>query len=415
MSCDLYAPAIRRYIQWMASAGYCGDGHRFPLDEKSGQYLDALFGVLRKLEPVNEDGYYELWLQAKRGTPEDFGSFEKFRAAGEVESFAEFEQLWKTEFPDEIEWYHFAAAENPENGFRVVSLDHRLILEVAPGQGDGGTEDVSEFLCWLLQAVEEAVRKMECGEYLAWLEANLPVKHRTGTIRRKDMWKVFPEEKGQFLNGLSSADVQAFLDEAAEAPTEQEKLLPELTANAYYRFCSLGYQALNYPVAALSPKEQYFRYADGRDGGLRDIDPDSAEAFSWWYWTGPREGHPWEVCRGGFGPSLHLNVQKRENGYYLVVAIYSPYWTVEAVRFYLALHRAGLPVWIQDADVLKDRLTGEERVGIVPAGVDPFYCDNYFPGQKIMEFMNLPSEKTEAFAALCHWQSITVSGLKEKP
>ena len=89
MSCDLYAPAIRRYIQWMASAGYCGDGHRFPLDEKSGQYLDALFGVLRKLEPVNEDGYYELWLQAKRGTPEDFGDFEKFRAAGEVESFAE--------------------------------------------------------------------------------------------------------------------------------------------------------------------------------------------------------------------------------------------------------------------------------------------------------------------------------------
>lgn len=89
--------------------------------------------------------------------------------------------------------------------------------------------------------------------------------------------------------------------------------------------------------------------------------------------------------------------------------------TVEAIQFYLALHRAGLPVCMQDADILKERLTGEEWIGIVPAGVEPLFCDDYFPGQKILELMNLPTEKAEEFAALCHWRPITVSGLKEKP
>ena len=413
--CDcLYAPQIRRYIRWMGSAGYCGDGRRFPLEERSLRYLDALFGVLRKLEPVDGNGSYLLWLRAERGTPEDFGDFEKLRAAGEVDTRAEFEQLWQSEFPEETEWYLFTAAEDPETGFRVVTLDHRLILEVAPRQESRHAHDVSGLLRWLVHGVEDAVRKMERGEYRAWLEANLPVRHRTGTIRRRDMDRVFPEEKDRFLRGLSPQDVQEFLDEAAEAPTKEQKLLPELTANTYYRFCALGYRAMHCTGTELPPKEQYLRHADGRDDGLRDIDPDSAEAFAFWYWTGSRGGHPWEVCRSELGCSISLAVRTGETGYYLVVAGSSRYRTVEAIQFYLALHRAGLPVYIQDGEVLKERLTGEERIGIVPAGVVPFYCDDYFPGQKIREFMNLPTEKTEEFAALCHWQNITVSGLKEK-
>ena len=250
-----------------------------------------------------------------------------------------------------------------------MTLDHRLILEVAPRQESRHAHDVSGLLRWLVHGVEDAVRKMERGEYRAWLEANLPVRHRTGTIRRRDMDRVFPEEKDRFLRGLSPQDVQEFLDEAAEAPTKEQKLLPELTANAYYRFCALGYRAMHCTGTELPPKEQYLRHADGRDDGLRDIDPDSAEAFAFWYWTGSRGGHPWEVCRSELGCSISLAVRTGETGYYLVVAGSSRYRTVEAIQFYLALHRAGLPVYIQDGEVLKDRLTGEERIGIVPAGV----------------------------------------------
>ena len=45
----------------------------------------------------------------------------------------------------------------------------------------------------------------------------------------------------------------------------------------------MGYVANNYEGLDLSPRDQYFKHADGRDGGLGEIDPDSPEAFSDWY------------------------------------------------------------------------------------------------------------------------------------
>lgn len=86
--------------------------------------------------------------------------------------------------------------------------------------------------------------------------------------------------------------------------------------------------------------------------------------------------------------------------------------TVEAIKFYLALHRAGLPVCMRKANALKNRLTGKEMIGIVPTGVAPFYCHHYFPGQDIIAFMNLPTERSEPFANYCNWQKISVSNLK---
>lgn len=82
------------------------------------------------------------------------------------------------------------------------------------------------------------------------------------------------------------------------------------------------------------------------------------------------------------------------------------------IKFYLALHRAGLPVCMRKANALKNRLTGKEMIGIVPTGVAPFYCHHYFPGQDIIAFMNLPTERSEPFANYCNWQKISVSNLK---
>ena len=58
--------------------------------------------------------------------------------------------------------------------------------------------------------------------------------------------------------------------------------LPTMTANDFYRFCSIGYNANNYEYCELSPKEQYYKHAEGRDNGLSEIDPDSPEAFYEW-------------------------------------------------------------------------------------------------------------------------------------
>ena len=80
--------------------------------------------------------------------------------------------------------------------------------------------------------------------------------------------------------------------------------------------------------------------------------------------------------------------------------------TVEAIHFWSALHRAGVPVLLRDAAFLKERLQGTERVGIVPKGVIPAYCQSYFPGEQVESFMNLPEENRAQFAQAARWQRL---------
>ena len=412
MTSDMFAPEIQSYIHWLGNMEHHGVGSQFLFDEKSHVHLNDLFKTLQSLDPVNDNGVYELWLRANRGRLEDFGDFEEYRDAGEVESYAEFEQLWVSEFPDETEWHHFTAVEDPLTGFRAVTLDHRLVLEVDPHQQPNPMHDLSKFTGWLVEAVEEVIHEIKAGEYLRHLERELPLKHRTGTIQRCDAWRVFPEWRNEFLEDLAPSDVKEFLDEAVEVLPEQKPLLLEMTASDFYMFCSLGYRAMKYEGSDLSPKEQYYKHADGRDEGLKSINPESAAEFSVWYEERPKIGHPWEVCRGGNSTHIDLYVCKADDGYYLMVAGASESRTVEAIKFYLALLRAGLPVCMRKANALKNRLTGKEMIGIVPTGVAPFYCHHYFPGQDIIAFMNLPTERSEPFANYCNWQKISVSNLK---
>lgn len=80
--------------------------------------------------------------------------------------------------------------------------------------------------------------------------------------------------------------------------------------------------------------------------------------------------------------------------------------TIETVRFYLALRKAGFPVYVRDGSILANRLTGNEKIGIVPQGIMPVYCENLFPEEQIISFMNLDQEKLDEVAQHCTWQSV---------
>ena len=156
-------------------------------------------------------------------------------------------------------------------------------------------------------------------------------------------------------------------------------------------------------------------HADRRDEGLGEIDPDSSEAFADWYHTRNRGGHPWEVCRGGNSTHVSLYVYHDEEGWSLAVA--GSAWTrcLEAMKFFLVLHRAGLPVTMREAPMLKARVLGEEKIGIVPKGVFPAYCQSYFPDEDVIDYMNLPDAEADRkwLAERCVWQPIEHVGLSE--
>ena len=193
--------------------------------------------------------------------------------------------------------------------------------------------------------------------------------------------------------------------------------IEKLTANDFYNFCAMGYRANNYSGGELSPKEWYLRHADGRDEGLREIDPDSTEAFNDWFFDRDRRGgHPWEVCRGGNSTHVSLGVHHDEKGYYLILA--GSAWTrcIETIRFYLALREAGVPVILLEGRQLLARMLEEDKIGIVPNGIWPAYCESLFPGERILDFINLPNEKKDAVVKCCTWfQEPLVTLAEEDP
>ena len=414
----LTAPRVTHYIEILSRVGYRNFDSSYSYDDKTYEYLDELFELLKTVEPVSKNGARELWFCADRGPIEDFGDFDEWLESGEVNSREEFESWWLSEYPTEKVWYHFGAVEEEDIGYRMVTLRNKFIIEVDSRKEKSYPHDISEFAGWLLDQLKECISRIKDGTYNAIVEKGLPVKHRTGTITRKEMWDIFPDARERFFEKISKSDVEEFVRLASEQYEDMDGFsgrLKTLTANDFYSFCALGYKENRYDGCDRSPKEQYYLHADGRDDGLAEIDADSPDAFRKWYHDRNHHGgHPWEVCRGGNSTHVSLYVVSDKDEYYLTLAGDAWNRTIETVKFYLALRRAGLPVYLQEARTLVARMNETEKIGIVPDGVIPAYCESHFPNEHIIDFMNLPDENQEEFARHCVWQPLVPARFIEK-
>ena len=415
MSAKMTAPQIDNYIDWLGHIHYREVSCRFSYDKKAYRLIDQIFEVVRKIAPTRNNDVRELWLTAERGPIEDFGDIDELLADGTVESREEFEAWWHERYPEETCWYQFSAVEDADIGYRAIFIGQKFVIEVDERKEKDYPNDISEFAKWILDALNVAYQRLQDGSYNDFVDANLPPQHRTGTLVRKYLWDAFPDARTSFFKNISPADVAEFVKCASEQDSDRRRLtnhLKEMTANDFFSFCALGYKENNYEGCELTPREQYYKHADGRDDGLGEIDGDSPEAFHEWYNDRNHHGgHPWEVCRGGNSTHVSLYVHEDEDGYTLTVAGDAWTRTIESVKFYLALHRAGLPVYMMEAAALADRLTEKEKIGIVPEGVMPAYCHSYFPNEHIIDFMNLPDENREELLPHCVWQKEPVVSL----
>ena len=144
------------------------------------------------------------------------------------------------------------------------------------------------------------------------------------------------------------------------------------------------------------------------------MDAFSEEEFVQWLNNKTHHGHPWEVCRGGNSTHISLYVRHYDDGFKLVLSGSALTRTIETVKFYLAIRKAGYPVSLVDGHTLVSRLLETERIGIVPEGVIPSYCESLFPNEHIIDFMNLPSENRQLVADHCVWQDIEPVELIDK-
>jgi len=403
---NLKAPHIQQYIDWLRRIDYGYVGNCTSYDEKTYELLDELYLELRKIAPMGDRNRRELWLRAERGSLEDWGNIDEMVEYGEFDCREDSESYWQDMFPEQEYWYHLLTIEDDDTGFRGLFLGHHYIIEIDPKEPKSAFPyNISELAQWLLGEVKRCISELEAGVYNDNVRMNLPPQHRTGTIVRKDLYDIFPEEREEYFEDLSDEDRQYFIQNAREnAPKER---LPKMSANDFYSFCSYGYVANNYKHTDLPLRKQYDRHADGRDEGLNEIDPDSPEAFLDWLENRKEYGgHPWEVCRGGNSTHISLYVYHDEKGYFLNLAGSSWGRTIETVKFFNALHRRGIPVCVREADILVERLLETEKIGIVPEGIMPAYCEAYFPGEDIIAFRNLPEECRDEVVKHCIWQDV---------
>ena len=104
---------------------------------------------------------------------------------------------------------------------------------------------------------------------------------------------------------------------------------------------------------------------------------------------------------------IDLGVINEEGKWYYFLRGKSIGRSIETIKFYLALSRKGLPVYLEDAQELLDRLLERDKIGIVPDFVIPRYCESAFPGEKILDFMHLPyDENKDEMIKYVMWQPI---------
>ena len=411
MSNKLYVPQIENKLDMLSRFEYRHYGHSYTYDEKSYKLLDEIFELLKKIQPHKNGNQWTLWFKADRGPIEAFGNYEEYKEWGDVETYEEFEELWRDYYPNEEKWYCFQALYDKEINYRAIFMKNKHIIEYENEiQPATFPYEISDFVEWMLESVKECIEMMQDGTYNDYVNKNLPARVKSGTICLKDYWDIFPEERQAHYEDISKEEIAEYLTNILhqrKEPEETNNKLPVMCANDFFRFCAIGYKAMGYEGSELPPKEQYLKHADGRDGGLCDIAPDSTDAFKDWIESKEYHGcHPWEVCRGGNSTHIDLYVYNQEDGYVLLVAGSSFGRSNEAVKMYNALKREGLPVYMSKGDLIAARLREEEMLGIVPEGVIPKYCESWFPGEEVITFLHLPYEKEKDVILKTKWHLI---------
>ena len=398
---NIFAPQIHYFLE-LLSPSTLSPRNCTP---ETYEMLPELFSEVRKISPYYPNGVRKIFYRVDRGEIDNWMDFEDAVADGIVENQAEFEKLWKEEYPTEKIWFQFSFYENDD--YKSISINNRTVIQDMKNREDSPFGvDATPLIRWLIGMVKNCINEIDHGEYNHVIAKDLPPGFKYGTITRKNLWKVCPQEKVDYFKNFSDSEVQEFQNLMAKTNEDltPNHYLQKITVQDFLYCCQLGYRANQYSMAdELSSRELYKKYADGRDCGLLEIQENSPEAFEDWLANHERGGHPWEICRGGNSTHISLYVCKSDQGFYFSVDGYSWTRSVESIKFYLAIRKAGFPIVIRCGKQLADRLNGTDEIGVVPDGVFPGYCEAYFSDKRIIDYINLPHENRESWSKYCEW------------
>lgn len=406
---ELFAPQVDYLIQ-IAQPQHQRDNQ--PLTNS----VERLVGEIKKIKVQGDDDFRSLFIEAKRGDIDDYGHFDEFLEEGAVDSYEDFVELWKCEYPDEKKWYKLNFSEYQKVYY--IAIDGQIIIQTnaAVLQENHHNDQLCD---WLFGKVNDAVERLstDAEAYHMYIEKNLSFRKRFGKILRSDYWTINDDQKKYFQADFSDYDIKRLklISETCDTKTAKN-IISRINAGDFFNYCRIGYEANGYFAKAknqLDAREMYLAMADGRDCGLRDISLDSDEEFLRWYHNERNcGGHPWEICRGGNSTHISLYVHRDENRWMLILAGSSCSRAVETIKMALALHRNNIPFNLRDAEALYRMVTGADYIGIAPEHIIPRYCHSLFPKKDmIIDFMNLDAETEADVVNKADWYPLDNIGL----
>lgn len=392
MEIKLFAPEIDRFTENLSMDG-------IPPTPEMSVNLNNLYQVFSVVKPGESDDFRSIWFEVERGPISAFDSYKDLKKNGEVESMEEFEELWKSYYPDETKWYKFSTAKYRSEMF--FYLNSKLICridenEIPKENIHPGYNIYNKLIKWLLMRISSEVKnlKKDANAWNDYVRNNLSYHKRVGRIKRREFWDIVDEDTWRLDEKLGAENIEKLKLILEQISDDNQPGLDEMTASKFYAMCEIAYDANNYfknESGQLTPKEKYLKMADGRDAGLRNIDGDSPQAFKDWYHSGKTMGaHPWEICRGGNSTHISLFVSDYSGKWKVRLAGSSVVRVEETVRMALALNRKNISFQLSDASEIYNMVTGNDYIGIVPDDVTPRYCHSFFPPEDhIIDFMNL--------------------------
>ena len=367
-------------------------------DDETTTIINNIIYAMHKLKPVDNDGEIRsLWVKAETGTLKDFGDYKSLKKEGWYSSKQDFIEDWKVTWPGPYGWFKVSTIENDD--VKEICVNNNIIYLTVEHDNNNLTEYggyYKNFYLWLEEAVQNALKLVTQGTYNKDVSENLPYINRYGTIDRKTYWDIFNIDRELYFKDITEEEIKSFKHYVEDQKGDERvgEYIKEMTAHKFFTLCALGYKENKIEnLDGLSLKEQYLKCADRRDGGLTKIDEYSPKAFNDWYEKRNCE-HYYEVMKGGH---VILSIQyDKEKGYYVNLSGCYIGNSIETIKFYNALRREGIAIYLWNKDVLSGRLFETDRVGILPRYINPLgNCSLCFPNMNVFDGINLPYDKDE--------------------
>ena len=101
---NIFAPQIHYFLELLSSSTLSPR----KCTPETYEMLPELFSEVRKISAYYPNGVRKIFYRVDRGEIDNWMDFEDAVADGIVENQAEFEKLWKEEYPTEKIWFQFS-------------------------------------------------------------------------------------------------------------------------------------------------------------------------------------------------------------------------------------------------------------------------------------------------------------------